>query len=71
MGTNDRKLFVKIFSPVKTAKLRNDISSFVDTLRCMREIQGSIEKVPTPWITLVATSLDLLQRCEPLNQAVD
>ncbi|KAA3465762.1 RING-H2 finger protein ATL63 [Gossypium australe] len=55
------KFLLKYFSPAKTAKLRNDISSFV-----------SIEKVPTPWITLVATCPNFLQQLNPsTRQLID
>ncbi|KAA3483462.1 Transposon Ty3-I Gag-Pol polyprotein [Gossypium australe] len=68
-----KKFLLKYFPPAKIAKLRNDISSFIQrTLQCIGEIQGFVEKVSTPRITIVATGPNFLQGCEPsTRQLID
>ncbi|KAG8472920.1 hypothetical protein CXB51_034791 [Gossypium anomalum] len=60
--------FCDTFKLMAFLRMPSVFNGLRNTLRCMGEIQRPTAKVPSPWVTSMATSSNVLQWCESLDR---
>ena len=72
MGVKGTEILKQVFSPTKTAKMRNEIASFTQTefanaLWIVGVLQGNVEEVPQSLVFGMDANPNILQRVYTSN----